>query len=514
MQKQKSGGWTAAVLLGTLAVYLFFAWAVPYSSTDDLQWGLEQGVRWWRYGLLNGRYAGNLCAVLMCHFPLVKVLLMGGCMFAIPLLMAVLMAPVPSREGEKRFLPLYLFCSCAVLLMPPVIWTELYGWVSGFGNYGVSAALFLAFLLLVRETHRRRNHLGRRAAALFVLALLMGLFVETQAILFAGVALVLGIYAVIWDKPMRIPFWAGFAGAVLAVGVVFSNGVAAELVETGTALHGLRHLTFTLEDGLLAAGLDVLKWYFQRLLPIAFLRGAHLAVYMSIIIVLGFWNSRVRPLAVLGVVPMAAFYLCWSAGEYLPWAWLGCLSWGLTFLALAVRKCALELKIRRLLLFLTAPLALLPLAATTTLGHRFYFLPMLVLIMLAADLAAPLLTARPGTWAVGAALAASVLLQGHRAVVAGACNLTWEREIRRAAAENAEVLVLPTDRYARVFYSPRNPWDAESASYFRQFYGIAEDVTLIFLPDGSYENWPDWTPEQWEQRVELPPSDDFVPSLP
>ena len=505
---------TLAVLLGALIFYLFLAWAVPYSSTDDLQWGLEQGVRWWRYGLLNGRYAGNLCAVLMCHFPLVKVLLMGGGMFSIPLLMAVLMSPVPSEEGQKRFLPLFLFCSCAVLLMPPVIWTELYGWVSGFGNYGVSAALFLSFLLLVRETRRRRNHLGWRAAALFALALVMGLFVETQAVLFVGVALVLGIYAALWDRPMCLPYWAGFAGAALAVGVVFSNGVASELMETGEALHGLRHLTFTLEDGLLAAGVDVLRWYFQRLLPIAFLRGAHLAVYMAIITALGFWNSRARPLAILGAVPLVTFYLCWSGGEYLPWAALGCLSWGLTFAALAARRCALELKIRRLLLFLTAPLALLPLAATTTLGHRFYFLPMLVLIMLAADLAAPLLTVRPGTWAVGLALAGTVALTGHRAAVTGGCNRIWDQEIRRATAENAEVLVLPTDRYERVFYSPRNPWDAESASYFRQFYGVSDHVTLVFLPEGSYETWPGYTREQWDRRVELPPSDDFVPSLP
>ena len=142
-----------AVLAAALICYLFIAWAVPYSCTDDLQWGMEQGVRWWKYGLLNGRYAGNLCAVLMCHFPPVKVLLMGGGMFAIPVLMAALMA----RGDGERFLPMFLTANGMILLMPPVMWIEVYGWVSGFGNYGMSAAVFLAFLLLVRRAHQKKT---------------------------------------------------------------------------------------------------------------------------------------------------------------------------------------------------------------------------------------------------------------------------------------------------------------------------------------------------------------------
>ena len=75
-------------------------------------------------------------------------------------------------------------------------------------------------------------------------------------------------------------------------------------------------------------------------------------------------------------------------------------------------------------------------------------------------------------------------------------------------------LILPSDRYSRIFWVDRNPWNVEYASYFRKFYGISEDVTLIFLPGGSDGTWPDYTPEQWEERLELAPSDDFVPSLP
>lgn len=512
MTQRRKTALRRAVLAAALICYLFIAWAVPYSCTDDLQWGMEQGVRWWKYGLLNGRYAGNLCAVLMCHFPPVKVLLMGGCMFAIPVLMAVLMA----RGDREKLLPMFLAANGMILLMPPVMWIELYGWVSGFGNYGVSAVVFLTFLLLVRQAHRRKDRLKVRAAVLFGWTLVMGLFVETLSILFVGVTLVLGVYAQVWDRKLRLPYWAAFAGAVLAAALMFSNGVLAELLGQGTALQGLRNLTFPPGSGPLAAGISILKWYFRRLLPIAFLRGFHMALPMGLIIALGFWNSRARPMALLGLLPVGTFLLIWGTGDYETWvhAAAGCLCWGLTFLALAAVRCETELKIRRLLLFLAAPLALLPLAATTTLGHRFYFLPTLILIMLAMDLAAPLLTARAGTWAAGLAAAGLMVLWGYRGTVTASCTLARNAEIRRVVAAGEDRLILPTDRYYRIFWVDRNPWDAEYASYFRKFYGIPEDVTLIFLPGGSDETWPDYTPEQWEERLELAPSDDFVPSLP
>lgn len=33
-----------ALLLGALVFYLYIAWSVPYSTTDDLQWGMDQGA--------------------------------------------------------------------------------------------------------------------------------------------------------------------------------------------------------------------------------------------------------------------------------------------------------------------------------------------------------------------------------------------------------------------------------------------------------------------------------------
>ena len=88
-----------ALLLGALVFYLYIAWSVPYSTTDDLQWGMDQGLRWWLQGSLNRRYVGNFFAVAMCHSPLVKTLVMGLTMFAIPLLMPRAGGQINGQEG-------------------------------------------------------------------------------------------------------------------------------------------------------------------------------------------------------------------------------------------------------------------------------------------------------------------------------------------------------------------------------------------------------------------------------
>ena len=98
------------VLVFSLIFYLFLALSVPYSATDDWLWGMEEGLRWWLGGMLNGRYAGNFFAVVMCRFPAVKVLAMGLTMFLLPFLMALLAA----RGEERRFLPLFLACNAGI----------------------------------------------------------------------------------------------------------------------------------------------------------------------------------------------------------------------------------------------------------------------------------------------------------------------------------------------------------------------------------------------------------------
>ena len=499
------------VLLAAAFLFcLFLAWATPYSDVDDMQWGLEQGLNWWLGGLLNGRYVGNFFAVVLCRWPWVKTALMGLIMFLIPLLMAWLSA----RGDRRRVPPLFLACLAGILLMPPIMWRETYGWVCGFGNYVVSVLFFLAWLLVLRQTADTRTHLGPRSAALFLLALASGLFLENLTVLFLGASLVLAVYAV-WDKELRLPFWACLAGSALAAALMLGNGVLRELTGTGSALNGLRQLTFSLEDGPFGAACGILNWFAVRMLPIAFLRGVHMGLPMAVITACGFWHSRLRPLCVLGLFPLWVNLLIMGTEVYATpdRVAVSGLAWALPALALLARQEARQAKLRRLLLYSTAPLSLLFLSVTPLLCQRIYFFPMAVLVLSGADAASDLLTCRPGAAFAAALTAALMIFWGGRSGVVLSCTQLRSRLMEQAAETGADTLVLPTDRYGDM-WNGRNPLNIEYADYFRQFYRIDDDVTLIFLPGGSFETWPEITPEQWEARAEFAPSKDYLPSLP
>ena len=493
-----------------LAFCLFLAWSVPYSSTDDLQWGLEEGLRWWREGLLNSRYAGNLLAVLMCRSRWVKTLVMGGTMFALPLAMARLAA----RGDRGLGAALFPACFAGILLMPDGMWQETYCWVSGFGNYVVSALLFLAWLLALRRVSRRGTLPWLWAGLLLPMTLALGLFVENLTALVLGGCLVLAAWA-LFRPALRPPFWACLAGALLALALLLGNGLYGRLAGTGSALNGLRSLSFSWADGPGGVVRGLCGQYFGRLLPIAFLRGIHMGLPMTVISARALWDSPLRRVWALGLLPLAVNLLIFCSGALsAPLRAAGCLAWLCPLAGLLLQKEGRERKVRRVLLYLAAPLSLAPMAAVTTLGQRLYFLPMVLLVVLAADLAAPLLTRRSGAGLAAALAVCLALFWGSRHWTVLACTNLREELTAQAVRTGSPTLVLPADRYERVVWYSRNPWNAEFADYYRRFYRIPDGTTLIFLSPGSFERWPDITPQDWAQRLELAPSKDYTPSLP
>lgn len=500
------------VLAGVLLFDLYIAWTVFYSPLDDWQWSMDMGIQWWLSGMLNGRYMGNLFAVIMSRFPILKTLSMGLCMFTLPYFMALLAV----RDRRERFLPLFVACNAGILLMPSVMWRETYFWVSGFGNFVVPTVFFLLLLLLLRRLDRTRTHLGRWSVLLFFLMVFLGLFLENLTVLFLGACLLMLLLAQLWDKPFRLPALAMLVGSVIAAVLMLSNGIFADLAQTGEAVQGYRQLSFSLEDGLLPLVYNIVRQYVGELLPRAFILGPHLAWPMAVIVFFGFWHSRFRPACVLALFPVIHnLVILWTGVTISRPGWIAsCISWSLPLLALVAQRADRTVKFRRLLLFLAAPLSLLPLSVTSSLVHRHFFFPMILLILLAVDEAQEVLCRRWG-WVVPAALLVGLMLRwGIPCWTVRGCTQLREEIIAEARETGADTIVLPTDRYQYTIWAARNPWNVEKAHYFCQIYGFSDDITLVILPGGSYESWPDISQEQWDARVELNPSPDFIPFIP
>lgn len=500
------------VFLACVLIFdLYVGHTVFYSPLDDWQWSMDMGIEWWLSGMLNGRYVGNLVAVVLTRSVLLKTLSIGLGLFIVPYLMARLLA----RGREERILVLFITCNAGMLLVPSRIWRETFFWVSAFGNFVVPTLGFLALLLLLRRADQTRTHLAAWSVFLFAYMILLGLFLENLTLLFVGACLLMLLLS-FRDPFFRTLSLVMLAGSLIAAYLMFSNAIMTDLMSTGNAVNSYRRLSFSLEDGLVAVVYSILRQYLGELLPRAFDLGPYLAWPMAVIVFLGFWNSPCRPACVLALFPVIHNLVILKTQVIISRpGWIAsCISWSLPLLALLVNRTDWSVKLRWLLLYFAAPLSLLPLAFTSSLVYRHFFFPMILLIIIAVDLAQPILFCRWG-WAVPTVMLVGLMLRwGLPCPTINGCTQLQEELIAQARETGADTLVLPTDRFQFSVWWARNPWDVEKSHYFCQVHGLSDDITLIFLPVGSYETWPEISQEQWDARVELHPSPDYTPVIP
>lgn len=512
---QKRRRLTLAILLIVFAFWFMTGLTAHYSLVDDRQWGIDVGVYWWLSGVLNSRYVGNFFAVIMCRSSIVKTAVMGGGMFAVPYLMARLAVRDGTGTDSPVFLPAFLMSNAVILAMPRALWRDVYGWVSGFGNYALSALFFLVWLLILRHVEQSKRRLGLWSAVLFLLSLVQGLFIENLSLLFLGASLILAVWGV-HDRSLRLPFWACLAGSLLAFYFMFCNSFLLELFQTGFSLGGRRGLSFSPDAGLVGALYAIARRYLGHILPRTFLFCPLFALPMGLLTACAFRNGFLRPLAVLGLLPLGYGWYVWSGHAFntLPSVFVCCLCWGLPLPALLLQDGSWRDRIGRCLIYLSAPLSLVPVAATNMWGERFYYFPLIMLTLTAAEAAAPLFSRLPGLGATAALTAALMVPWVWRSADVLGCSWSNYSLMRQALREDSGSLVILNDRYDSTWWYPRNPVSDEGANYYARRYGLPMDMTLVVLGPGSYELWPDIPPEMWENRKELHPDGPFTPDLP
>ena len=87
-------------------------------------------------------------------------------------------------------------------------------------------------------------------------------------------------------------------------------------------------------------------------------------------------------------------------------------------------------------------------------------------------------------------------LWGHVYFQIGQCNALREQIVIEALENGDEIAVLPTESY-EVWWG-RNPTPGWRSIRYRDFFGIPHELSLIFLPVGSFEHWPEITQEDWD----------------
>ena len=505
--------WT--VLFVLLAGCLFIAWNVPYTQ-DDWGWGTPTGVDRWLSGELNNRYVGTFFVLVMTRSRLLKTLIMGGAMFLLPLLSAAL----ASREKEERRFPLALLAGAALFSVPMVTWRQTFGWVSAFANFVLGGVFALTALLLWRRAVKpsggaRRWEQILLAAILFPLCVAAQLFVENLTVILAGLALLGAGYALAVRRG-RLPALAALAGCVLGALIMFHNPLYGQLLEEGHAVDGIRSLVFPAGAGLEEILSIVVPRYLLQVLPGMFQYFPGVCALLAAGCVRQLLRRGAPKWAVgLTGLWMAGYSLCSlilmeyqrrNLGWGRPEVWAAATVVQLVLLLAVVIWAAGPERWPRLLLVLSAAGLLLPFAALYDSGPRCAFLSGLALLTTALSLLDGL--AWPN-WARGGAcllLAAAVGYHVYAYGYIGRNDAVRLEQMARATAEGADSVILPTESLHYYYFWGRNPgtyleiWGVE----YRAFFGLPEDIELVFLPYGSADCWPDIPPEMLEQAQRIP----------
>lgn len=451
-----------------LVFYMFIAFCVPYCH-DDWEWGIQAGMNQWLNATLNSRYVGSFFVIVMTRSQLLKTLIIGFTLFSIPLL-------IDRIAGKELNVKRYIISNFLLLFIPKEMWQQTHGWVSAFANYVISVALTF-FLILVLE----RTKEGRTGAYWFLLplAVAIGLFHENLTVYIVGVIVVFTIYC--WIRSRRINAFhiAMTLFAIIGCLIMFSNSVYDSLIDEGVALGGVRALSFDLDSGILGMAHETLKRFFTRIFPEMFFRYPTAAVVSTGMLV---WETLHSKRSVFKIILSAiAIALC-VVVCIVPNGAVCCTPISICLFILdivLIVQAGGENVGKKLMLLLSVPAVLLPLAVTTEFGPRLCYLPYMMLVAVGVC-AMPTLSAR-FEQTIGAVFTVvlTVCVVFYIGIYTQIFSVTIDRAVAVSTAveSGASEVVMKKDPYK--YWWGRN-CGKERIVFFKEFYGIPENVTVIF----------------------------------
>lgn len=493
------------IIVLMLLFYLWFAFQIPYTH-DDWVWGTDLGIENFLNGSENGRYAGNFFEIVMTRSLTAKTLIMGGCLWLIPLLITELAAASCDNAGEDKKLGVFVISNILLLLMNRSVFRQTYAWVAGFSNFVLSGAFLLLWIgeinrLFAREPDKKKTT-AIQCTAYFALSLICQLFIENIAILCVILAAFLCVVYLI--RVRRVParlVWM-MAGAVLGIVISFGSSVYDSLWSTGTAVNGYRTLSFFGRGGLLAQ-IKSVCWHFGLLTSRIY--GENIVVSIFILILMSVLvlrcdrkNKALKLLFVVVNVAVALVFLRLFphnryqenvTPELVPFVFavsmIYCISiTGQLVFVFGIKQEKKWHTFRLVLLWLLIPAVMAPLAFTTEIGPRLFYTCNMLSVLFIAYILFYALNAVQKTQLriiISVCLLSLIGVCAFHGVIyerTGNCARERNALIADCAESIAETLTLPAYPY------PDYLWHSAPASdewwgHFRNFYNIPDDTEIV-----------------------------------
>lgn len=484
--------------------YFWLAAQIPYTH-DDWSWGISRGLHHLIYANENGRYAGNFFMVLMTRSQFIKSLVLGSCFSLLPLFCAKLYSGnyKSCSNDIYVFLFSYLLSNIFILSINRSIWQQTYGWVAGFANFVLSGAFFMIWLREINKAFDKEiSYINSIAecAIYFILSVICQLFIENIAIYCVLLSfIIIGIYYIRARKiPVRTLLMG--LGAVIGLAISFGSSVYDSLWSTGTAINGYRQLTF-LVPGSIFTKIKSVCWHFIFLTPRIF--GENIVLCVCICIIMSamlLLNNRHKQKSVnlfyifLNILSALFFIIFFGDNRIqdIPNVkiqllnFIFSISW---FISVALQIYIIFrnnklLLFRNLILWISIPAIISPLAFTTEIGARLFFTCALLYIVFICALLPNLLgnlDVKYLKYILCAALCVCcILFIFHGSIYSsiGVCKRESEQIIAEGIQNGAATIHLPSFPHSDYLWHPI-PENDDWWGGYKDFYGIDRSVEVI-----------------------------------
>ena len=478
--------------------YLWLAAQIPYTH-DDWDWGLDIGMQQWLTASVNSRYVGNFFEIIMTRSPILKTIIMGSTFFFLPYLISS-MAVNDKKQPQTKVL-LFLAANFLFLTMSRLIWSETYGWVAGFANFCLSSVFMLLcinqwFPLSEKDySSPKQNAAGN--IMWFLIAFLGQLFIENLSIIMAALSVIACIMSYVRTKKLSDRYVFMAIGMILGLCVMFSSSVYASLFGSGEAVDGYRQLIVSTEGSLLS---KLFNLFVQAARLVTRAGEANFVLCISVLAVLTYKtaSSHANKHVKYGLISINLLFSIYFIvnlilqTDYTPDRILlsafAAMVNGLYFLMVPLEiyiiyNNDLVLQRKLICIWFVGVALLAPLVVTNEAGYRLIFslnvMVTLFILYILNDIAKPI--ASKGALKV-AILAVTVIPVITITVVysaIGDCNRHRMTLMEIAAFYNAPEITLPAYPYANYLHAP-DPIDQTRLEFFKEFYGISNDVNIIF----------------------------------
>ena len=436
--------------------YLWMAWQIPYTH-DDWDWGLDIGLTQLFYATINSRYAGNALVVIMTRSVFLKTVIMGSTYFLIPYCLTRLTCS-QNQASKNHDVAVFLLCNILLLTQKKALLAQTYNWVSGFANFGISILFLLIWvkevLLFFSNDPAEDQSDVKKMILIATFAVCGNLFLENIAIYTVILGVVLCAWSMIRDRKVSKRLIAMTCGALIGLYIMFSSDIYQSLFSEGTTIGGYREIPMVSFN----STFDVIVHILSRILVLGVrIYADNFVICIMILAMLTYLlhhsRSACSRLVIVNLVISCSLILCQiydlmcTDHSQLIYLYDFLVSFAF-FAAVSIEILLLFRSEKKLLqqlyaIWLSAPLLIAPLVATTEIGHRLFLTSNVLLILVSIMLLEQIrlrISVRISSQLIricSACVAVILLINGFTYGQIGACKRERDAIIAESVQSNA-----------------------------------------------------------------------------